>query len=74
MEKNMIVEGALTGVLKYLWTLKLAYWKQKFSKKAVPLKLCVTIINNLTSAKKSKGPNANLIAAIQMAAIAVQCL
>ena len=70
MKKNMIVDGALTVVLKCLSTIKEA----KVLQKAVSLKICVILVNNSTTAKKSKGQHANLIAAIQMAAIAVQCL
>ena len=46
MKKKWIVEGALTGVVNYLSTLKLAAWKEKVLQKAVPLKLCVMLVNN----------------------------
>ena len=70
-KKKGIVEGALTGVLRCLSSIKLAYCKQKFLEKAVPLKLTVMLMSNLSTAERSKGQHANLTAVIQMAVIAV---
>ena len=73
-EKKWIVEGALIGVFKSSFAYKGLTGKKKCSQKAVPLKLPVMLSKHWRYAKKLKGQHANGIAAIQMAAIAVQCL
>ena len=74
MKRKRIVEGALIGVLNCLSSIKFWQWKENLSQKAVPLMLPVMLVKHWSYAKKLKGQHANGIAAIQMAAMAVQCL
>ena len=73
LKKKRIVDGTMIGVLERLSPINLWGRKKKVSQKAVSLHLSVLLLQCYSLAFALKG-HAKSIAAIQMAAIAVQCL